>query len=62
MDWCMKLKPKIFMKILAKIKKFLILVFIKLSQGIIIIQKIVSGNMKDKTACVAIKLLVGLKS
>ena len=36
---CMKLKRKIFIKILAAIKKFLILVIITLSQNTMLIQK-----------------------
>ena len=36
--WCMKLKLKMFMKILGKIKKCLILVIIQLSQNVMMIK------------------------
>ena len=36
--WCIKLKLKIFMKILLKVKNFLVLVIIQLSQNITMIQ------------------------
>ena len=35
--WCLKLRPKMFMKILVRIKKCLILVIIQVSQNIMII-------------------------
>ena len=36
--WCMKLKRKMFIKILVRIKKCLTLVIIQLSQDIVMIQ------------------------
>ena len=51
----MKLELKMSMKVLAKIKKCLILVIIQLSQSIMMIKtKLVFGKKKDETASVAI--------
>ena len=50
-------------KILARIKKFLTLVIIQLSQSIMIIQKkLFVGKMEGETAGVAIEEFIGLKS
>ena len=47
-------------KILARIKKFLTLVIIQLSQSIMIIQKkLFVGKMEDETAGVAIEEFIG---
>ena len=58
----MKLKLKMSMKILAAIKKCLILVIIRSSQKYYNdSNKLVIGKMKDETTGVAIKECVGLK-
>ena len=46
--WCMKFKPKMFMKILVRIKKCLILAVIQLSQNVI----------KNETAGVTIQFVI----
>ena len=53
----MKLKPKMFMKILVRIKKCLIVVIIQHRQNIMInddSNKFVVGKMKDKTGGVSV--------
>ena len=59
---CMKLKLKMFMKILAAIKKCLILVIIRVKQNYDDSNKLVIGKMKDETGGVAIAEFVGLKT
>ena len=50
----MKLKLKMFLNILARIKKYLILVIIRLRRNCLMIQnKLVTDKMKDKTGGVA---------
>ena len=56
----MKLKLKMFITILVKTEKLLILVVIQLSENFIIIQtKLVVGKIKDETACVPVEEFVG---
>ena len=59
----MKLKLKMFVKILLKIKKCLISAIILLRQNLFKIQKkLVLGKIKDETGGVAIEEFVGLKA
>ena len=63
--WCMKLKSKMFMKILERIKKCLIAVIVQLRQNIIMNEdsnKLVAIKMKDETSGVSIEDFVGLRS
>ena len=58
----MKLKLRMSMKILAVVKKSLILLIIRLSQITMMIQKkLVIGKMTDETGGVVIEEFVGLK-
>ena len=56
--FCAKLKPKMFMKILKRIKKHLILVIIQkyFDES----NKVIAGKMKDETGGVPIDELVGV--
>ena len=56
--WCIKLKLKIYTKILVRIKKCLILRIIQ-SKHYDDSNKLVAAKMKDETAGVAIKEFVG---
>ena len=61
----MKLKSKMFMKILERIKKCLIAVIVQLRQNIIMnddSNKLVVIKMKDETSGVSIEDFVGLRS
>ena len=63
--WCMKLKSKMFMKILERIKKCLIAVIVQLRQNIIMnddSNKLVVIKMKDETSGVSTEDFVGLRS
>ena len=58
--WFMKLKFKMFMKILAKIKKFFILVAIHLSQKYYDdSNQLIVGKIKDQTSGFAIEEFIG---
>ena len=59
--WCIKLKLKMFRKILVRIKKWLISVIVQVESNYYDSNKLVVGKMKDKTAGVAITEFVGLK-
>ena len=58
---CMKLKLKMFMKILVKTKKCLILVIAQLSQSIDDLNKLVLGKIKNKIGSIALEECVVLK-
>ena len=58
---CMKLKLKMFMKILVKTKKCLILVIAQLSQSIDDLNKLVLGKIKNKIGSSALEECVVLK-
>ena len=59
--WCIKLKLKMFRKILVRLKKWLISVIVQVESNYYDSNKLVVGKMKDKTAGVAITEFVGLK-
>ena len=57
----MKLKLKMYKKILVRIRKCLILTIIKKSKYYDDSNKLVAGKMKDEAGGVAVKEFVGLK-
>ena len=61
--WCTKLKLKMYLKILGRLKRCLILAIILLSHNIMAIKtnKLVVGKMKDETIGVAINEFLRLK-
>ena len=56
--WCMKLKLKMFMKILVRMKKFLILEIFLPSEKLMMIQTNVVGKINDEGAVFTIVLMV----
>ena len=56
--WCMKLKLKMFMKILVRMKKFLILEIFLPSEKLMMIQTNVVGKINDEGAVFTNVLMV----